>query len=43
MAGEPILVPELLMTANVTPIDQVTRYASHRSDVFLMLPVFKFC
>jgi len=23
--GEPILVPELQMNANVTPIDQVTR------------------
>ena len=25
-AGEPILVPELQMAANVTPTDQVTRY-----------------
>ncbi|KAJ7389194.1 Coiled-coil and C2 domain-containing protein 2A, partial [Desmophyllum pertusum] len=28
--GEPILIPELLMTANVTPIDQVTRPEKQR-------------
>ena len=26
VSGEPILTPELLTSANVTPIDQVTRY-----------------
>lgn len=34
--GEPILIPELQMTANVTPIDQVTRY-------FGNIPVWPFC
>ena len=38
-AGEPILVPELQMAANVTPTDQVTRYCGILG--FEVVPIFR--
>ena len=38
-AGEPILIPELQMAANVTPTDQVTRYCGILG--FEEVPIFR--